>query len=144
MGELPHHQVLAWLSSYPIDVFCNVSSSEGLPVSLMEAASCGLPLLATDVGGNCEIVDDSVGRLIPGGSGASVIADALTDIAKESKLVHLQWRRLSRERWAALFDAEKNYARFADDLMSILFTASPFPGEQVRLGRGKESQWPLT
>jgi glycosyltransferase involved in cell wall biosynthesis len=40
------------------DVFVNPSYSEGLPTSVMEAASIGLPIIATDVGGTKEIIAD--------------------------------------------------------------------------------------
>ena len=38
------------------DIFVNPSYSEGLPTSVMEAASVGLPIIATDVGGTREII----------------------------------------------------------------------------------------
>jgi len=38
------------------DVFVNPSYSEGLPTSVMEAASMGVPIIATDVGGTREII----------------------------------------------------------------------------------------
>ncbi len=37
--------------SKPIDVFINASISEGTPVAVMEAVSCGIPVIATSVGG---------------------------------------------------------------------------------------------
>ena len=44
-------------------LFVNVSSSEGIPVSIMEASSVGIPCLATDVGGTGEIISDGVNGL---------------------------------------------------------------------------------
>lgn len=41
------------------DIFVNPSYSEGLPTSVMEAALVGLPIIATDVGGTKEIIDDA-------------------------------------------------------------------------------------
>ena len=35
----------------PYHVFLNVSSSEGVPVSIIEAMSFGIPCIATNVGG---------------------------------------------------------------------------------------------
>jgi len=48
---LPHNDVLNYYASNPVDVFINTSSSEGLPVSIMEAMSFGIPVIATNVGG---------------------------------------------------------------------------------------------
>ena len=45
-------------------LFVNVSSSEGIPVSIMEASSVGIPCLATDVGGTGEIISDGVNGLL--------------------------------------------------------------------------------
>lgn len=39
-------------------IFVNVSSSEGVPVSIMEAFSASIPVIATNVGGTCDIVED--------------------------------------------------------------------------------------
>ena len=57
--------MLNWFENNSVDVFVNVSSSEGLPVSIMEAFSFGVPVVATKVGGIPEIVDEKCGILIP-------------------------------------------------------------------------------
>ena len=44
---------------HAMDIFVNPSViKEGLPLTLIEAASAGLPLVATDIGGNSEVVAD--------------------------------------------------------------------------------------
>ena len=64
-GQVAHEDVLKWFGENPADVFINVSSSEGLPVSIMEAFSYGIPAIVTAVGGNAEIVQgDGFGRLL--------------------------------------------------------------------------------
>jgi colanic acid/amylovoran biosynthesis glycosyltransferase len=51
------------------------SDSEGVPVSLMEAASCGVPAVATAVGGVPELIDDGItGLLVPPGDSAAFAA----------------------------------------------------------------------
>jgi len=61
-GELDHAGVMAMLSMS--DIFVNPSYSEGLPTSVMEAASVGLPIIATDVGGTNEIIEDNKSGLL--------------------------------------------------------------------------------
>ena len=64
MGQVAHEDVLTWFEENPVDVFVNVSSSEGLPVSIMEAFSYGIPAIVTAVGGMPEIVTEDCGVLL--------------------------------------------------------------------------------
>jgi glycosyltransferase involved in cell wall biosynthesis len=63
-GQIAHEEVLTWFEKNSADVFVNVSSSEGLPVSIMEAFSYGIPAIATAVGGMPEIVTEDCGVLL--------------------------------------------------------------------------------
>ena len=56
LGQKNQDELIDILSA--TDIFVNPSYSEGLPTSVMEAASVGLPIIATDVGGTREIIAD--------------------------------------------------------------------------------------
>ncbi len=58
LGEQSHNIVMEYLKQ--TDIFVNPSYSEGLPTSVLEAASLGLPIVATDVGGTREIIEHRV------------------------------------------------------------------------------------
>ncbi len=62
------------------------SELEGAPLSLLEAMSCGLPVVATSVGGIPEIVQDGInGLLVPFGD-IDALADKLYAVLTDSKL----------------------------------------------------------
>lgn len=64
-GMVESTKVLDILINQPYDLFLNISESEGIPFSIMEALSSGIPIMATNVGGTSEIIDDTVGKLLP-------------------------------------------------------------------------------
>ncbi|MFN2488989.1 MAG: glycosyltransferase family 4 protein [Actinomycetota bacterium] len=62
------------------DVFCLSSTWEGVPLAAQEAILLGTPVVATDVGGMGELIEDKVsGRLVPKGD-AAALARALGDL----------------------------------------------------------------
>lgn len=63
-----------------MDIYVNSSVSEGISLTILEAMAAGLPVIATAVGGTPEIVDDAVGRLVPGRD-AAALADAIALLA---------------------------------------------------------------
>jgi glycosyltransferase involved in cell wall biosynthesis len=68
------------------DVFCLASHHEGLPIAMMEALVLGLSVVATDVGGNREIVEHGrEGLLVPPGR-PDELAAALIRVAEEPGL----------------------------------------------------------
>jgi glycosyltransferase involved in cell wall biosynthesis len=65
------------------DIFVNPSYSEGLPTSVMEAASVGLPIIATDVGGTNEIIKHMKSGLIIPPHQPWLIAESLKVLLKD-------------------------------------------------------------
>lgn len=68
------------------DIFVNPSYSEGLGISVMEAASIGLPIIATDVGGTKEIITtDKTGILVKAGD-VGQLAEKLSRLCANTEL----------------------------------------------------------
>ncbi|MBL3200697.1 glycosyltransferase, partial [Klebsiella pneumoniae] len=55
-GTVPHETIISFFAANPVHLFLNLSTMEGIPVSIMEAISFGIPVVATDVGAVSEIV----------------------------------------------------------------------------------------
>lgn len=60
---MPPEKVAEWIGA--CDVLTLPSWSEGYPNVVVEGVACGRPVVATDVGGTREILNDSNGILIP-------------------------------------------------------------------------------
>ncbi len=59
---------------------------EGLPMSLLEAAACGRPLVATDVPGCREIARPGINALLVPADDPSALADAISRLARDGEL----------------------------------------------------------
>jgi len=55
-------------------------SGEGLPLVALEAMACGLPVIATNVGGTSEIMKEEFGKLVPSNS-ADSLAEAIVEFS---------------------------------------------------------------
>lgn len=84
LGQKNQDEVIDILSA--TDIFVNPSYSEGLPTSVMEPASIGLPIVATDVGGTREIIEHyKTGLLIPFGS-VEMLQERISELIKDRNL----------------------------------------------------------
>lgn len=99
----------------PVDLFINVSASEGIPASIKEAFSAGIPAFATNVGGNSEIVDDSVGKLLPAQITPEKLANELQKFYNLSPSEKVILRKNAFNRFNTQYNADtlaKEFARF--------------------------------
>jgi len=88
LGALPPDDVRRTISA--ADVFVLATSNEGWANVLLEACACGVPVVATDVGGNAEVIcRDDLGRIVPFGDHEALLAairDALERDWDRSKI----------------------------------------------------------
>jgi glycosyltransferase involved in cell wall biosynthesis len=69
------------------DLFILPTNYEGMPRSILEALSFGVPVLATGVGGVPELVDDTVGRVLTKGHEPQEIAKELCYLSEHSDVL---------------------------------------------------------
>jgi histidinol-phosphate phosphatase family protein len=100
------------------DVFCLPSFDEGVPVVLMEAMACGIPVVTTRIAGIPELVDDGVnGVLVPPGR-ADLLAAALEALLNDPETC----RRLGaagRETVVREFDVRTEAAELGQSFRSL-------------------------
>ena len=82
-GKIQHDKISKSIQNG--DIFILPSLNEGMSNSVLEAMACGLPVIATDVGGSKELVKGN-GFLIPKGN-SSGIRNALLKYLKNKKLI---------------------------------------------------------
>lgn len=113
-GQVEHEVIMDFYCSEAIDLFVNVSSSEGVPVSVMEALATGIPTAATDVGGTSEIVLERGGSILwPADLSAEMIAQTIENFAMHD--AEARWKRAgeARQIWAERSDSSRNYQEMA-------------------------------
>lgn len=114
-GNMKNEDVMKLYANQPFDLLINVSSSEGLPVSIMEAISFGIPCVGTDVGGTSEIVIDGVtGKLIPEEFDVGSLAEVIENFTKNGNMSVS--RASCRCFWERYFQAIPNYRKMYEYL----------------------------
>lgn len=117
LGELENKEVYKFYKNNEIDLFVTMSESEGAPVSIMEALSFGIPIVATDVGGISEMVINGYnGFLINHEKPLKEVVMLFEDIEFfKNPLIRRNSKQLFRER----FNAKINYNLFVERLILL-------------------------
>ena len=103
------HDVPALLSA--LDLLVLPSSSEGLSMTLIEGSAAGLPLIASDVGGNNELVQDGVNGLLVKAGDSDALAAALLQLINDPALAR-RMGAASRKRYQQHFAASAMLAGY--------------------------------
>jgi glycosyltransferase involved in cell wall biosynthesis len=101
----PLEDVRPALAAADIFVLSSVPLSEGIPTAVEEAMMFGLPVVATDVGGVSELVDDGVTGYVVPPLDVAALADGIVRVANPS--VRPELGRSARERAALLCSTEE-------------------------------------
>ena len=123
MGHQPNNALLDFYDLNKVDLFINTSSTEGIPVSIMEAQSFGIPVIATDTGAVKEIVVEGTGSLLPVHFKTGDLARLIEHYANlpDSEIESIRMNAFNN--WESNFNSTSNYKDFIMKVNSILATA---------------------
>jgi len=102
-----------------MDIFVLPSLAEGISNTILEAMASGLPIVATDVGGNCELVDHGrTGFLVPRADPAAMAA-AIRRYVEDSALrrEHGAQGRRRCEKTFSIDTMVRRYGEFYDEVL---------------------------
>ena len=100
------------------DIVCLTSDFETAPVSLMEAAACGRPVVTTAVGGIAQMVDDGSTGLIANEASAQAIAELLIKLASDQRLRE-QLGNNAKARWQRDFSLDAMVSGYLNLVRSV-------------------------
>ncbi len=121
--------VLPWMQA--ADAFVLSSRWEGLPMSLLEAAACALPAVATDVPGTHELIEHGVtGLLAPAGSSVA-LRNAMTRMMRLTPEQRFTMGERARQRILQYFSLEAILDRWVE-LYTDLLNRNSTPARRGR------------
>jgi len=119
-GFMTSEQIMNFYNENYIDCFISTTEAEGgRPVSISEAMSFGIPVIATNAGGVSEIVRET-GILLDNDCKITDISKAITDLYNLSETEKNNIRHSTRCFWENNCKAETNYTKFVAELESLL------------------------
>lgn len=116
-GMLSNEDVCKFYENHEIDVFVNSSKTEGVPVSIMEAMSYSIPIIAPNIGGIEDMLENGYnGIMLKKDFAINELCEAFIniDFFKNQKT-----RLNSYEKFKNHYDADKNYMEFIKKLIKL-------------------------
>ncbi|AMY70566.1 glycosyltransferase [Frigidibacter mobilis] len=118
-GWVQNPELMEFYRTTPVDLFANLSLSEGVPVSIMEAISFDIPVLATAVDGTPEAVVEGQSGFLCSLDEASCSPALARRIYQAMSQQETERTLAPRKLWEERFDAERNFAEHAADLAAL-------------------------
>lgn len=115
-GFVANNTILQFYKTNHVNLFINVSTSEGVPVSIMEALSFGIPVIATNVGGTSELVNEKNGKLLKVDLTAEELSGEMAHFLNLSKEEQATIRKNARKQFEENAMADRNYSAFYKQL----------------------------
>lgn len=116
-GRAANDAIIRYYQQEEADLFINYSTTEGVPVSIMESFSCGIPAVAPRIGGMQEIIQESNGHLFDMDDQPENVAALISGLWRDGRLASMGEE--ARKMWASRYNRDENYRRFARELMEV-------------------------
>ncbi|MDR2547873.1 MAG: glycosyltransferase [Lachnospiraceae bacterium] len=119
-GMVLHDELITWYRTNDCHLFINVSESEGVPVSIMEALSFAIPVIASDVGGSGEIVKNGYnGLLLEKDFVPEQLAEMITMFYHMEEKEYRVYQQAARDIWDKYCAAHKVYPAYEREVLSL-------------------------
>lgn len=121
-GNVTSTELMNFYLHNDVHLFVNYSTTEGgVPQSIKEAMSFGIPAIATDVGGNPEIIRNHInGLLLEVDSGVEQLRKSIVSFIRMPEKEYTQYRIEAFNEWKTRFDAAKTFPQFYEGLEKII------------------------
>ncbi len=114
-GYIENKDLMDYYANNYIDLFITATEFEGVPVSVMEAMSYGMPVILPDVCGLKAMIRGN-GILLPGNPSPEDIRDAILAFNGMSDEEREKMRLASRKIWEDDYMADRNTAKFVREV----------------------------
>ncbi|HTF22184.1 MAG TPA: glycosyltransferase, partial [Chryseolinea sp.] len=118
-GARTNDELMQFYRETYVDVFVNTSSAEGIPVTIMEAQSFGIPVVAPRVGGIPEIVSEQTGRLFEADASPLAIANLISEILQLPPADVKAMRQHAFQNWKTHYNADRNFSTFVAEIEKL-------------------------
>jgi len=117
VGEVEPEQMSKWMQVS--DIFVLATHTEGMPNVIMEAMACGVPVIATAVGGLTASIGDCEGAILVPPKNVSAFADVIMRVINDNKL-RKRMQKAARKKAEQEFGVEKNARRILNYLKQVI------------------------
>jgi glycosyltransferase involved in cell wall biosynthesis len=120
VGQISNTQMLSFYKNNKVDLFINVSETEGIPVSIIEASSFGVVAIGTLVGGVGEILQEGEnGFLLRPSCSPQDIVNTIKKFYGLDEAAKKRIRENAAVIWEQNYSAEKNYSNFLHSVLGL-------------------------
>ena len=118
MGRILNKDVIGYYRENNVNCFITTTSTEGNPVSVQEALSFGIPIIATSVS-DIPLMIDRNGILLCENPTGDEVAEAVRTIAAMDNSDYIGLRKHSYHIYLRDYNAEANHVRLMEDLKQM-------------------------